>query len=371
MTGLDRRALNALRDRARQDCETELAYGGVEGCQFALAHKGEILWEEGFGAAKAGTPILLLSITKTVLEAALWKLFEDGLDPATRVIDHIPDFMDGVAPEITIEMIETHLGAFASQKLDFPDCRNRETRLAAFRAWRPEGTPGAYYEYSPINGAWVLAEIIERVSGQDYRAYLRSAVLEPLNLASINKVSLGESEAAQVRTLKHLNFMNGWTPDPALRQPMGYGLDTIEGLAVGTPGAGGVGTATGVALLYQAYLHNPNGLWNDAILEDARTATRVHRPDRAGRPIMRTRSFVQAGAREERYGERMFFGDAVSALAFGHQGQGGQIAWCDPQTGLSFSYLTNTVVFPPGGNFHPRARTLSGLAAQVLTANAK
>ena len=28
-------------------------------------------------------------------------------------------------------------------------------------------------------------------------------------------------------------------------------------------------------------------------------------------------------------------------LAFGHNGAGGQIAWADPVTGLSFCYLTN------------------------------
>jgi CubicO group peptidase (beta-lactamase class C family) len=31
----------------------------------------------------------------------------------------------------------------------------------------------------------------------------------------------------------------------------------------------------------------------------------------------------------------------VSPRAFGHAGAGGQIAWADPATGLSFCYLTN------------------------------
>jgi len=39
-----------------------------------------------------------------------------------------------------------------------------------------------------------------------------------------------------------------------------------------------------------------------------------------------------------------------------------QIAWADPQSGVSFAYLTNTIVFPPGGTYHPRARELSQLA---------
>jgi CubicO group peptidase (beta-lactamase class C family) len=34
-------------------------------------------------------------------------------------------------------------------------------------------------------------------------------------------------------------------------------------------------------------------------------------------------------------------GKTVSPRAFGHGGAGGQIAWADPETGISFCYLTN------------------------------
>ena len=37
----------------------------------------------------------------------------------------------------------------------------------------------------------------------------------------------------------------------------------------------------------------------------------------------------------------------VSASAFGHMGAGGQIAWADPATGVSFAYLTNGLVRDP------------------------
>ena len=38
---------------------------------------------------------------------------------------------------------------------------------------------------------------------------------------------------------------------------------------------------------------------------------------------------------------RQNFGRTASPRTFGHAGAGGQIAWADPETGLSFVYFTN------------------------------
>ena len=363
---LNKDVLSRLRDRARADTEIGLQHGGVEGCTFAVAHQGEILWEEGFGAAKADTPILLFSITKTVVEGALWALFGEGLSPDTPVVEIIPEFMGSTQPDITIAMIETHLAAFAWHPMETAEMASRASRVAAFSRWRLERAPG-FYEYNPMNGGWVLAEIIERVSGRDYRAFLKDRVLQPLGLGDVGSVSLGEPIAEQERVLLHRNYMGGFTPLPDRQVPLAHGLDTPAGLALGMPGAGGVGTAAGVARLYQSYLTNAQSVWQPDILREARDTIRVQAPDAAGRPMLRSLSFVHAGDSDERYGERTFFGPNVSPRAFGHQGQGGQIAWADPESGLSFVYLTNTVVFPPGGCFHPRARALSSVAANLLT----
>ena len=365
MSRLNARLLDRLRDRARRDVEAGLEFGGVEGCAIAVAHRGEIVWEEGFGAARDDTPMMLFSVSKTVLEAVLWRLFSDGLDPDTPVVEIIPEFMDGTQPGITIAMVESHLGGFAHQRIDEVDAPNRRARIDAFRTWEADRRPGEY-EYHPLSGAWVLAEVIERVAGRDYRDVLRRDVLSPLGLDDVHLISLGASEDSLADVLLHRDHMNGYTPDPGLRARLPYGLDTRAGLAVGVPGVGAVGTASGVALLYQAYLHDAIGLWDSSVVADARSRIRVDGPDPAGRPIRRSLSFVVAGAPSERYGERTFFGPATSDHSFGHQGQGGQVAWADPETGLSFAYLTNTVVFPPGGHFHPRSRELSAFAARLL-----
>ena len=51
-----------------------------------------------------------------------------------------------------------------------------------------------------------------------------------------------------------------------------------------------------------------------------------------------------------------------SARAFGHPGAGGQIGWADPETGLSFSLLTNGLERNPL-QLGMRAMSFSNLAA--------
>jgi len=361
-----RARLDELRARARRDVEAGLEWGGVEGCSLAVAFEGEIVHEEGFGAAAADTPMQVMSPTKTILEAALWILRQRGLiDPDDPAAHHVPEFAGNGKERITLAMLETHTAAIPWQKIEFPQWGDRAERLAAFTAWSLEGEPGSYYEYHPATASWVLAEVVERVAGRDYRAFVRDEVLAPMGLGTVRTLSLGEPLEAQGATLLARNHIPGHAPDPARRPRMPGGFDTREGLAIGMPGAGAVGTASGLAMLYQHFLHDRLRLWDADLLDEARYRTRIAMPDSFGRPMLRTLSFVQAGPPAGRYGERVFFGHGTSERAFGHQGLGGQVVWADPASGLSFAYLTNTIVFPPGGCHHPRAYELSTLASAL------
>jgi CubicO group peptidase (beta-lactamase class C family) len=108
------------------------------------------------------------------------------------------------------------------------------------------------------------------------------------------------------------------------------------------PGGGGVSDAASLALFYQALLSDPKGVWDPTLLADVKTNVRNHLPDpMMGVPAERTLGLVTAG--DDGKATLRGFGHVGSPGRFGHNGAAGQLAWADPETGLSFVYLTNGI----------------------------
>ena len=93
-------------------------------------------------------------------------------------------------------------------------------------------------------------------------------------------------------------------------------------------------------MLYQALMRNEPPLWVDDVLRDGigRVRTMLVDPLR-GVPAYRTLGVSVAG--DDGNAVMRDFGKTNSPRAFGASGIGGQVAWADPETGLSFCWLTN------------------------------
>jgi CubicO group peptidase (beta-lactamase class C family) len=136
--------------------------------------------------------------------------------------------------------------------------------------------------------------------------------------------------------------------------------------AVGVPGAGAISTAADIALLYQAFLHDPDGLWDRAVLADATGHIRNTLPDPWTKvPANRSLGLVVAGD-DGQAAMRDALGRSVGPRAFGASGASGQVAWADPDTGLSFCYLTNGLEVDQVRAFL-RSSSLSSLAGRLTT----
>ena len=349
---LDRAALDDLLARARRDIDE----GRVPACQVAIGLHGELVAFEAFGEATSDTRFIVFSCSKAVTAGAVWRAIGDGLlDPSDPVAKHLPSFGTHDKEHITLEQVLTHTGGFPTAPLPVEAWTDRELRLTKYGRWRTTWAPGSRYEYHPMSAHWVAVDVVCAVTGHDdHRTMLRELVLDPLGLDGFRVGLVDEPDPRPFATLRPVGE---WMTEAEVESLTGIaGLDMADlggvaetallGLNLpvaqdgGLPGGGGLGTAADLAMLYQAFLTNPDELWDPAVLADGIGHVRSTLPDPMWQnPSNRTLGLVTkaSGAGES----RSIGGKASSGRTFGHGGAGGQIAWADPETGLSVGYVTN------------------------------
>ena len=365
--GLRASSLQPLYD-AIQD---HIAKGRYPGCQIALAWQGRLLVERSFGMARLGRsaraesdPLrapdpqgvddqaleaqadhfwLLYSNTKVLIATALWKLAETGrLRFADPVADYLPDFARHGKGDITIYHLITHQAGFPNAEVPASMWHDMAQVAAFYADVVPDWPAGSRVHYHGLSAHWVLALIIESVTGMRFQDAVRRLVLEPLGLAE--DLLMGISE-------KHIDRMAFlYEPDPS--QPSSLRLRSESTSQTwqrtGVPGGGAYGTARGMAALYQMMLMG--GCLNGQQWISPRTlayAIRNHTGDRVdqfmGMPMHRGLGPHLRGYSLSMRG----LGDIAPPEAFGHGGVGTSYCWADPTSGVSFAYLTNARIPEP------------------------
>lgn len=357
--GLDARAVEKLVSRLRRMVEG----GAIPSGQLAIARQGRIGAAAAFGEARCGESVtratddtlyLAFSTTKAVTASAAWLLFQEGkLGIGDRVVDHVPEFGANGKEAVRIEHLLTHTAGFPGAPFDPLEWEDRDRRLARFASWRLDWEPGERFQYHPGASMWVVAELIERASGRDFRDFIRERIAVPLGLPDLH-LGLDAAQPPPVADIVEV----GKAPDPSALRASGLaiseqftGADAAvlrfnrpEVRAVGIPGGGGITNAGTLALFYQALLHggcagDGTRIWDPEILREAlriRTGSLVD--PMTGQLAKRGLGVVIAGDEH-----RVFrsFAPGNSPGAFGHSGLGGQVAWGDPENGISFVFFTN------------------------------
>lgn len=362
--GIDSERLEALFARARRDVED----GTLPSAQVAVARHGRLAAMRTFGAAVQGgaerpatdeTMYHVFSSTKAVVAAAIWTLFEDGLLLLDeRVADIIPEFGTHGKDAIDVETLMLHAGGFPYAPFAPDKWGDREELLRAFSEWQLNWPVDSRYEYHATSMHWVLAEIIQRRAGCDYKTYIRDRITGPMGLDELY-VGCPLEQQHRVADVVHVT--------PPVEPPGGWGEVTPEAIlrfnepavrAAGVPGGGGVASAATMALFYQPLVNRGETATGKRIMkaETIEFATKVrarpHHIDQTlqlfdPRLIVNTnRALAVVVAGDDGYAFARGFGRTCSPGAFGHGGAGGQVAWGDPVTGISVGYCTNGFTDP-------------------------
>jgi CubicO group peptidase (beta-lactamase class C family) len=290
---------------------------------------------ESFGDATNATRFHAFSATKPIVASAVWLLIGDELLDVDRpVCEYVPELATEGMQAVTVEQLLLHTAGFPTAPMAAVDGAEPQRRRQQFAGWRVEWEPGSRFVYHASSAHWVLADLIERLGGIDFRDFVEQRVCQPLGLPRV--LGLGVGESAGVAPLVPV-----WGAS-AERDGTILLFDDPVVRAAGVPGGGGIMTAADLALFYQALLHNPGRLWRPDVLADATGTIRCTLPDPLlGAPVNRSIGLVVAGADGLHTLRYAGFGEANSPASFGHAGAHMQIGWADPSTGTSFAYLTN------------------------------
>jgi CubicO group peptidase (beta-lactamase class C family) len=359
--GLNPDKVQALFDRAERDIKE----GVLPACQIAIAREGKIGAMGTFGRAVQGgaekpatdeTFFDIMSCTKAITSSAAWILIQEGkLHPQDTVAKYIPEFANNGKEAVTLEHLLTHTSAIPTAPGAQKEWGDKQRRLARFAQWRLEHPAGEKFTYHIAANFWPVAEIIERISGQDYRDFVRTRIAEPLGVPDL-RVGLPKSLHARMADIKWMGepataeeyVKLGVTPPrvamSSINESMILEFNEPEVREAGSPAGGGITTAGDLALFYQGLLNDsqsPSGkIWKRDMLADAFTIRNpTFKDPQRGFVANRTLGIVLAG--DDGKANLRGFGRTNSPASFGHPGFGGQLGWADPATGISFAYLTN------------------------------
>jgi CubicO group peptidase (beta-lactamase class C family) len=275
----------------------------------------------------------MFSQTKVVTTSVIWRLVDQGaLRFADKISDHVPDFARNGKGEITVLELLTHQGGFPGAIVPSEAWTDHELLKQSVCDFTLEWTPGSKVQYHGTAAHWTAAVLIEAITGRDYRDVIRQDILEPIGLSE--QIFVGVPEDAQSRC----SDIHAFEDDVMVATDR----NTPEWHAAGVPGAGGYATAHGMASFYQMLL--AGGVLNGARVLSPRViqyAARNHTGDRIdhgmGMPMHRGIGPHVRGYTPTIRG----LGTIAWPTTYGHGGAGTSYSWADPESDVSFSYVSN------------------------------
>ena len=287
--------------------------GRYPGAQFALARHGKLAAFRSYGHARTepapiptgpDTLFLLFSNTKVLVSSAVWLLVEDGIislsDP---VAEYMPAFAANGKESVTVQQVMTHQGGFPSSNITRAAWADHALMREQVCAFELEWPAGSRLHYHPRSAHYVLAMLIEAVTGRDYRDVIRERMIEPVE----EKNTAGFREA-------------------------------------GLPFGGSFGTARAQVAFYQMLIQS--GRLNGTRILSPRVVAYLTTDfigDRIDGNHDREMHRALGPHKRGTGGHACIFGSLASPLTFGHGGIGTNVCWGDPSSGVSFAYLSNEI----------------------------
>jgi CubicO group peptidase (beta-lactamase class C family) len=369
-------------EAVRDAFEENFTARGDVGAAVAVYRHGKPVVDLWGGDAGPGQPWVQdtvacgMSTVKPVMATAIAILVDRGLLDVDAPIAKIwPEFAANGKEDITAAHVLTQtsgLPSFPGQKeiVTFDDPSSfghREQIAAALAAAPPIFEVGKVIASHSISLGWLLAEIIARASGTPAEEFIATEINETLGTDCWTGLPKSEQHrAAEMATDPAYDsdaiasFINSDSPaGRALcigpKRRLGTALreatNDPEYRTFVNPSAGAFATARSLARVY-AMLNGGGEIDGKRVIEAdtvrRHTTIRIEGQDALFFVALRSSlGFLHAS-------ESIVYG--LGENAFGFPGQGGQMAFTDPDSGISFCYIPRRIVFLEGQD--PRCAAL-------------
>ena len=355
-------------ERVRAALGEILVAGSEVGAALAVYIGGEAVVDLWAGHADAArkrawdrdTIVNLYSIGKAVTAICALRLVEAGsVDLDAPVARYWPEFAQAGKGRIPVRYLLTHQAGLPAIARPLPSGAWSDWRVMteALAAQAPWWEPGAGHGYHVNTQGFLIGEVVRRVTGRPFGAYLRESFAGPAGIdffigfgpeldercaelvpraTTSEDAELQRQLSVDPRTLSGFPLMrlNAYRNPPALS---GTGVvNTRAWRAAEVPSTNGHGHARAVARLYSA-------LAGDGTLD----GVHVLSPEMVARATERAVGGDDLVLqRPTRFGlgfqlpmpERPL---GPSPRAFGHFGAGGSLGFADPDTHVAFAYAMN------------------------------
>ncbi len=324
----------------------------MPGCVVLLARDQKVVFLKAYGSRQlkptvepmtVDTVFDMASITKpTATATSVMKLIEQGkIELTAPVSKYIPQFAANGKGEVTILQLLTHqAGLIPDNSIkDYNDGPDEAfKRIYNLKFYTP---PGKKFVYTDV-GFILLADLVKRVSGLDVNEFSKQHIFGPLGMRETGYLPAPPlRKRAALTEQRNGEWMRGEVHDPRA-----FRLGGVAGHA------GLFSTAQDIAV-YAAMMKN-GGQLNGVRILKASTVRQMTSAYRIADGNQRGLGW------DKQSGFSYNKGDLMSASAFGHGGFTGTVLWMDPQSDLTFVFLSNRV--------HPNGKgSVNRLAARIAT----
>ncbi|MEA2126685.1 MAG: hypothetical protein QOI80_3467 [Solirubrobacteraceae bacterium] len=295
------------------------------------------------------TPFVIFSASKAMTATVAHVLDDRGeLHIADRVAEYIPEYAANGKSSITIEHVLSHRAGVAnlpSEVINLDNIADRDYLLKVMCEARPRTRPGKLLAYHAVSGGFIIAAVVERITGKDIRTVMQEEILDPLGFRWGNFGVAPED----LGTVGH-SYVTGPLPLPPvstlLQRALGMHPDEItrtsndDRFLTGiVPAANVVTTANELSRFFE--LLRCGGELDGVRVMDARTIRRaiVERAYREfdltlGAPMRHSAGFMLGADTLSLFGPD-------TDKAFGHLGFTNVLGWADPDRALSVGLITS------------------------------